>query len=385
MTPSTTSRRRSAVTGALVLGMSALLAGVVTEVVIPQAMALSGGNTSGGTAGAGSAPATRVVNPGVCDVDGVRVSYVARYAAGPAAGYRVVGVAIRELDASCSGARVTLTLSEGTQVTAGDAVVSGIYNPNSDATLSLALLAEDAPLAADVALATVTLAGGSYPIPASCTMALERSFLGTTDSDAVASLTGTNQNDFMTGLSGNDTYDALNGDDCVRAGDGDNVIRLGNGADVVVAGDGDNRVTVAAGAGATGDVVRLGDGDNIVDIGTNGGNDIRLGTGDNVVNVGNGDNTVTVAGGGARLTRISTGTGRQLITVRAGKAVVRVAGGDGSRILLGDGDDEVHLSSGREVTVAVSGGRDVCHVTRTVRRASMRNDLGGCDAFVVTG
>ena len=323
-----------------------------------------------------------VVNNGICDVDGVSVSYDSRYSQGPVPGYKVVAARVAGLDAHCSGATVTLVLSNGTVAVAGDPQDEMLYNPSHNEGYAAAEFSPaEAPLASWVNLVSITLSGGTLPIPVECTMNLERSFLGTTGSDAVASLTGTNQNDVLFGLEGNDTYDALNGDDCVKTGNGNNTVRMGAGADVVVAGNGNNTLTFTNGAGNEGDRIVLGDGNNLLTTGNNGGNRVTAGTGSNTITMGNGGNDVRVKGSSGSLTKVTFGNGTNTVVVGAGTSEIRLGGGDRSRVTLGAGNDHIYIGGGKNNVVDVSGGFDVCHLAANLWS---KNDLTGCDSKVTS-
>lgn len=327
------------------------------------------------------AAATTVVNSGVCDVDGVSVTYTTKYQAAPERGYAVTVARVNSLDPHCSGATVKVTLSNGASVASGDPTRSVVYNPSVGyAAADFRTSPAATPLASWVKHVTVELAGGTLPIPQQCAMPLDRSFLGTTGSDPTSVLTGTNQNDVLFGLNGDDSYAALNGDDCVVAGNGNNTIDLGTGADVVVAGDGSNTIVAGNGAGNDGDYVTVGNGNNVVTFGNNGGNRLVAGTGDNTIRIGSGkSNTLSFAGRSGGLTQITGDNGSYDITVKSGRAIVRLGNADNSTMSLGDGADQVYLGNGKNNTVAPSPGVDTCHVPAAART---KDNLSGCDLVV---
>lgn len=235
---------------------------------------------------------------GSCDVTGVHVSYKTVYRVTPIVGNYVTSATVSNITwPSCNGATVAFSLTNSSNATIGTGSGPVAAPGNSNDTITSTTLtigpSENQPLAHDVAGVSVTLTGGTTPIPPQCSgLNFSYTYVATNGND---NINGTNGNDLIYSLSGVDTIAGLEGNDCLNGGQnvGDNdTITDGNGADVVLAGDGNDNVTIGNGT----DLVQLGNGSSTVTVG-NGSDTITLGNGNNRINLGNGTDTVQVGTG----------------------------------------------------------------------------------------
>lgn len=296
-------------------------------------------------------PASQTVTgTGSCDVDGVTTGYTVAYQTSKS--FVVTIVNVSGIATTCLGGQVTVTLSSHTQDpipgASGQATISGTTMPVPMTT---------PPTANVVTKVTVTLSGGSTPVPPQCSsMGFNNVQIGTTGND---NLTGTNGNDLIYSLSGVDSISGMQGNDCLNGGPsmGDNdTISDGNGNDVVLAGNGNDQVTVGNGT----DLIKLGNGNDTVQTG-NAGDIIYVGTGhDTISPTGNGNNTIytggrtgtALASGSAQAVSITVANGNNTIYLGNGSATVQ-AGNGNNTIYLGDA-----FGSG---TINLGAGTNVCH------------------------
>lgn len=166
-----------------------------------------------------------------CDLDGVTVSYDASYSASSPAGYKVVTATVGDIAATCGGAEVTVALLAGTRSLASGTV------PRAT-TSSVPVTFSSPPPARDVTSVSVTIAGGTTPIPDDCRSLTFDTFRSLTP--AHDTLTASKGHDLVYGLDGNDTLRGDNKDDCLVGQDGDDQLFGDNNDDVLIGGPGDD-------------------------------------------------------------------------------------------------------------------------------------------------
>lgn len=259
------------------------LCGELVETPLREAASQTIGGGSASSASGGSTSSASSAPPNSCDVDGVSVGYSPTFVASRTApGYRVAAASIRDLSNTCSGAQLTVTLSDGVRnLTSATVVATGAATQ----TVSFA----STPLASQVASVAVQLSGGTLPIPAQCkNQSFDNVRTGTTGNDV---LQGTNQRDLIFTEGGDDTVQSLEGNDCVSAGRGTDKVTAGNGNDVIV---------FAAGVPAGKTQVMAGNGDNLIQLG-DGGSTVTVGNGANQITGGAGNDTLTLGNGANRV------------------------------------------------------------------------------------
>ncbi len=151
-------------------------------------------------------------------------------------------------------------LPDGLNFDAQTGTLSGIYQPESLASLNLILYAIDS--------------AGLYQT-ASFAVQLQN---GTSGDDANNTMNGDTDNNALDGMNGNDVLNGLAGQDLLLGGAGDDTLNGGEGDDRLFGGDGNDRLNGDAGndrlmGGAGNDIIRGGAGDNVVVINANDGVD----------------------------------------------------------------------------------------------------------------
>lgn len=307
------------------------------------------------------AVAQTVTGSGVCDTDGVNATYQTSYQRTPSRAYLVTTVVVNNIAwPSCNGATLMVRLTNAQNTVIGsNAVPVGGTPVNGSVKTPVPMSPQ--PNAQDVTGLSVTLSGGTTPIPPECSrMTFDNVVVGTTGNDP--NLTGTSGNDLIYGLSGVDSISGLNGNDCLNGGPNvgdDDTITDGNGTSVVLAGDGTDQVTVGNGA----DLVKLGNGNDSVQVGNGSGtgSTVYLGTGKDTITAGNTNNTIYTGGrtgaplasGSAQAVSITVGNGSNTIYLGNGAATVNA----------GNGNNTLYLGSttGGSGTITLGKGTNTCH------------------------
>jgi hypothetical protein len=192
-----------------------------------------------------------VTGVGVCDVDGVAVSYDTAWATTPTpAAYRVATARVGSIAPTCAGALLEVRLLSG----ATTAASASVAVPAGGGTAAVTFAAP--PLARSVDGVAVTLDGGDVPIPSACSsMVFDQVLVGTTGDDR---LSAGNRRVVLFGLAGADLLDGGNQADCIDAGAGNDRVTGSNQADVLVGGTGNDRLD----GGNQNDRLEGGDGDD---------------------------------------------------------------------------------------------------------------------------
>lgn len=215
--------RRRLIAGALVTVLIVTIVAIQTDILDPEPEVLD-------DQAAGSSKKGPIVDA-ACDVDGVTVAYDASYSAAPGpAGYRVVTATVGDVAETCVGAEVSVALLDGT---------TELATGTADATsIAVAVTFSAPPPARDVTNVSVTIAGGTVPVPAECdSMTFDNFRSLTADPDVVVATKGS---DLVYGLAGSDDIRGDNKEDCLVGQAGDDVLWGDNHADVLIGGDGND-------------------------------------------------------------------------------------------------------------------------------------------------